>query len=259
MARAALIGHTGFVGSNLARQFAFDATYNSRNIEAIAGERFEELVFSGAQAKKWWANQNPEEDWAGIERALAALETVEAEKVTLISTIDVAVPGAGLDEAADYSSGQPHAYGVNRRRLEDAFRERFPGCLIVRLPGLFGRGLKKNVIYDLLEGNMLEKINPESRFQYYDLERLKNDLTLARGAALTLAHLVTEPVATSEIIARFFPEAAVGADAAPFGEYDFRTLHADVFGGAGEYIEMKESVLDRMGAFIERWRAGEKE
>ena len=37
MATRALIGHTGFVGSNLARQGAFDALYNSSNIESIAG------------------------------------------------------------------------------------------------------------------------------------------------------------------------------------------------------------------------------
>ena len=34
---SALIGYTGFVGSNLLRQRAFDATFNSKNIEQISG------------------------------------------------------------------------------------------------------------------------------------------------------------------------------------------------------------------------------
>ena len=35
--RTALIGHTGFIGSNLARQFAFDECYNSKSIGGIRG------------------------------------------------------------------------------------------------------------------------------------------------------------------------------------------------------------------------------
>jgi hypothetical protein len=34
----ALIGYTGFIGSNLARQFDFDDFYNSKNIDDIAGK-----------------------------------------------------------------------------------------------------------------------------------------------------------------------------------------------------------------------------
>ncbi len=37
----ALIGHTGFVGSNLLKQAEFDRCYNSKNIEEIVDEQFE--------------------------------------------------------------------------------------------------------------------------------------------------------------------------------------------------------------------------
>ena len=36
--RSCLIGHTGFVGSNLLRQATFDATYNSSSIDSIDDE-----------------------------------------------------------------------------------------------------------------------------------------------------------------------------------------------------------------------------
>src|SRR4051812_29144381 len=65
-----LIGHTGFVGSNLARQARFDATYNSANIDSIAGQEFDLLVIAGVRAEKWIANANPDQDRAGIERLL---------------------------------------------------------------------------------------------------------------------------------------------------------------------------------------------
>jgi hypothetical protein len=42
------------------------------------------------------------------------------------------------------------AYGRNRRALEAFCADRFDDCLIVRLPALFGPGLRKNFIFDLL-------------------------------------------------------------------------------------------------------------
>jgi hypothetical protein len=43
------------------------------------------LVFAGAQAKKWWANANPEADWQGIDRAIRYLRHVTAARVVHIS------------------------------------------------------------------------------------------------------------------------------------------------------------------------------
>src|ERR1041384_190726 len=94
----ALIGHTGFVGSNLARQTRFDATFNSSNIDTIAGRELDLLVISGVRAEKWIANANPEQDRAGIDRLLDALKSVKASRVVLVSTVDVFVPPIGVDE-----------------------------------------------------------------------------------------------------------------------------------------------------------------
>lgn len=250
----ALIGHTGFVGGALLRQRPFDALFNSQNVEAVAGGRFGDLVFAGAQAKKWWANQHPEEDWAGIARALAVLDGVQAERALLISTIDVLPEGASLDEAAE-ARAPPHAYGRNRLRLEAEFRRRFPEALIVRLPGLFGPGLRKNAIFDLLTGNMLEQIQPQSRFQWYDLTRLWADVEIARRAGLRLIHLFPEPVSTAEIVARCFPGAEVGSKAAAPADYDHRTRHAALYGGRNGYLYDADETWRRLAAFIAGFRA----
>ena len=255
--RSALVGFSGFVGSNLCAQYSFGKQFNSRNIETISGEKFDHLVFAGAQAKKWWANQNPEDDRRGIQRALDALSSVTASRVTLVSTIDVLPPREGADELVNCGHFDNHPYGTNQLALEFEFQRMFPDCLTVRLPGLFGPGLKKNVIYDLLVDNLVEKINPNSRFQYYDLNRLWSDLTLAHSAALKIVHLVTEPIQTAEILERFFPDKAVATDPSPSAAYDFRTRHAAVFGGADGYIENRDAVLERLAHFIAKWRAGE--
>ena len=259
--RHALVGYTGFVGGNLRLQNDFGALYNSKNIAEIAGRDFDLLVFAGAQAKKWWANANPDEDWAGIESALGPLRSTTAKRVVLISTVDVLPPeGAGGDEDFDPRGLDNHAYGRHRLALEDALRAQFDRLCIVRLPGLFGCGLKKNVIFDLLTDNQVEKINPESSFQYYDLAGLWAEIEQAEAAGLELVHFFTEPVATRDILERFFPEAAkdgrVGSDAAPTAHYDFRTKHAGLYGGPDGYMASREAMLERMARFIEGWRNG---
>lgn len=250
MTRSALVGYTGFVGSNLAAQHKFDALYNSRNIEDIAGLTFDVLVFAGAQSKKWWANANPEEDRDGIRLAIDALSSVKAESVVLISTIDVIPSGERFKgELADCDVEAMEPYGRNRRYLERFFEERFAGAVVARLSGLFGPGLKKNVIYDLLHDNLLEKINPESAFQYYDTTRLWDDLSIAMREKLRLVHLFPEPVATHTILTRFFPEKDVGRAPSPAAHYDYRTRHGRLFGGTDDYIESSESVLTRLARF----------
>jgi hypothetical protein len=247
----ALVGHTGFVGGNLIRQHDFAACYNSTNIGDIAGNRFRTLVFAGAQAKKWWANQNPEQDWAGIQRALEAMVSVTAERVILISTIDVVPQVAGADESFDCATASTHPYGENRLRLEAAMRAQFANVMIVRLPALSGWGLRKNILYDLAHDNMVDKIDPASRFQFYDLHRLWNDIEIASSAGLDLVHLVTEPVLTADIVARFFPGKTVGKPPpAGSASYDLHTRHAAAFGGARGYIYDAQEVLRRTGNWV---------
>lgn len=254
----ALIGHTGFVGGNLLRQHTFGACFNSTNIEAISGRQFDTLAFAGAQGKKWWANQNPEADRRGIERALNALRGVRARRVVLISTVDVLPQLGGADESFDCMGIPNHPYGANRLWLESALREQFPGVIVVRLPALFGPDLRKNILYDLLHDNLVDKIDPAARFQFYDLSCLWNDIQRAEAAGLSLIHFVTEPILTSDIVARFFPGAPVGTPP-PSGSpaYDIQTLHASVFGGSGSYIQDRVEVMRRMGAFVAAERANE--
>ncbi|MSP03222.1 MAG: NAD(P)-dependent oxidoreductase [Acetobacteraceae bacterium] len=247
----ALIGHTGFVGGNLARQHHFEACFNTANIETISGRAFDTLVFAGAQGKKWWANQNPEADREGIRRALNAMRDVRARRVVLISSIDVLPMPAGVDETFDCAAIANQAYGANRLWLEQEIRARHPGAIVVRLPGLFGPGLRKNIVYDLLHDNMVDKIDPAARFQFYDLSGLWDDILRAEAAGLKLIHFATEPVLTADIVDRFFPGAAVGAPPASGSlEYDVHTRHAAIFGAAGCYVQDRTEVMRRLGAFI---------
>jgi hypothetical protein len=135
-------------------------------------------------------------------------------------------------------------------------RAQFRETLVVRLPGLFGPGLKKNVIYDLMNDKLLAAINPASSFQYYDITRLWADITTALEHRLDLVHLFTQPVATHDILQRYFPDKAVGANPAPPAHYDHRTQHAALYGGSGGWIASADAVLSRLGAYLKTQGVG---
>ena len=246
----ALIGHTGFVGSNLLRQRAFDATYNSTSINDIDGRRFASVVCAGVSAVKWWANRNPEQDLAGIEALMRRLDTIEAGHFTLISTIDVYDRPVTVDEDDEPDPEHLHAYGRNRLMLERYVAARFERHLVVRLPGLFGTGLKKNVIFDLMHGERLDAVNPASVFQWYPLDRLAADLARARQLGLGLLNLATAPLGMEAVCARLFGDAAIGTQAAAPVIYAMRTRHAAAFGGADGVIMDAPAVLQALGRFI---------
>jgi hypothetical protein len=253
MPQNGLIGYTGFVGTTLYRSFAFDATYNTQNIQSIRGQPFDLLVCAAPQAKKWWANQNPDEDSALIAQLIDHLKTVQVQRFILTSTIDVFPSITDVDETFDCASHPNHAYGQNRLRFEEFISQHFPVTHIVRLPGLFGPGLKKNIIFDFLHRNQLEKINPESRFQWYDVTQLWDDLQTIQANDLGLVMLATEPVKTADINTRFFPDLKIGMEAAPTISYNVKTCHAEFFGGKDGYIQSQEQVLTKIGNYVHHY------
>jgi hypothetical protein len=256
MSRTGLIGHTGFVGGTLLKAASWDACYNSANIAEIRGQSFDLLVCAGVSAVKWLANKEPDKDRAGIARLTDALGDAKARTLILISTIDVYPnPAAGGDEDTVIDPAVNHAYGRHRLELEHWAAERFKTLHVVRLPALFGDGLRKNAIYDLLHDNMVGSINPAGLFQWYPLARLWQDIGTARAHGLGLVNLFPEPVRMSRIIDAFFPGAPVGAEILPGPTYDVQTRHGHLFGGGDRYIMAADAVLAAMATFIASQRA----
>ena len=249
----ALIGNTGFVGQALSAQRAFDAVFHSTDIEQIEGRHFDRIVCAGVSAVKWWANANAEEDQHGIDRLTRHLQHVETDQFVLVSTVDVYANPVCVDEGDMVPQPGLHPYGLHRAQLEDWVLRRFPAAHVVRLPALFGPGLKKNALFDLLHENRLDHIDPASRFQWYPLERLADDIDRVQALGLRLVNLVTEPVEMAEIQRRFFPGCKLGGQSRPVA-YNVRTRHGAAFGGDAHYAIGAEAALEAMGRFVEASR-----
>jgi nucleoside-diphosphate-sugar epimerase len=249
-----LIGHSGFVGANLASQRTFDSTFNTTNIDDIRGRRFDLLVCSGLPAAKWIANREPDADLANVNGLLYRLRTVRANRAIVISTVDVYPTPRDVDEDSPIDVASQHPYGKHRLMFERAMREQFASTLVIRLPGLFGAGLKKNAIYDFLHGNETQKIHCDAVFQFYALDNLWRDVERAMITGQPVINFATEPMSiaamTRDAFDLDFDNRTEGAPAF----YDVRTRYDRELGGARGYLYDRIHVMAELRAFVAKER-----
>lgn len=247
----ALIGHSGFVGSTLLKQRPFDARFRSTDIADIEGGEFDTIVCAGAPAQKWLVNRDPAGDRAKIDALIGHLGRVRCRSFILISTIDVFGNPVGVNEHTAVDEAGLHAYGLHRRLLERFVEQQFADHLIVRLPGLVGPGLRKNVIFDFLNDNNLDAIDSRGVFQFYPMVNLWPDIDRARAAGVRLLHLTAEPVSVADIAAEGFNFTFDHPTANPAARYDMQSVHAGLTGATGEYQYSRRDTLLAVRAYAQ--------
>lgn len=309
-----LVGYTGFVGSNIAANHDFTWKINSKNKEEAFGKEPDLLVYAGLRAEKFLANKDPEADMAMITEAMEQMKKINPKKLVLISTVDVYKDPVNVDEDTEINTNGLLPYGANRYKLEQMVRETWEDALIIRLPGLFGKNLKKNFIYDFIHvipsmlkaekyqelsekstlvaesyrdlGNGFYKCsitdlpNPTAKelyaveelkqefkslgfsalnftdsrgvFQFYNLANLWNDIQTALENDIRLLNIATEPICVAEIFKRITERTFNNQilQNPPF--YDYRSKHAEVFGGQNGYFADKNTVLGEIVEFVKR-------
>ena len=171
--KTAIVGYTGFVGQNLCLSHEFDARYNSKNIADAFGAEPDLLVYAGIRAEMFTANHFPEKDLENIQEAIENIKKINPRTLVLISTISV-YPVFEGDEKTIIDDGEGTAYGKNRRYLEKWVEDNIDNYLIVRLPALYGEGIKKNFIFDMIHyvPSLLKAQKYEELFKESPLARL---------------------------------------------------------------------------------------
>lgn len=247
-----LIGATGYVGQTLLRQRAFEHQFNSKTIGGVEGGDYGLLVCAGAPAQKWIADGDPEADIANLKALARHLAAAKAERAILISTVDVFPDSRGKAEDDAIDEGRLTPYGANRLWLERFFADHFARSLVVRLPGLVGPGLRKNAVFDFRNDNNLHAIDRRGVYQFYPMVNLWADLRVAMDAGLSLIHLTAEPISISEVAAQGFGfDFANEVEGRTPASYDFRTRHATLFGGTGDYQYDKRFSLSAIRGYAQ--------
>ena len=185
----AIIGYTGLIGKNLLKQsknkFKSIDLFNSKNSNNLKDKKYALVFCSAMPAEKWIANKFPKKDTLNRNKLIKNLSKVSTDLIVLISTIDV---------------HQNHIYGKNRKYLEKYVQKKFNKYLIIRLPAVFGKGLKKNILFDLLNRNQLDNIYNNDRFQWYDLSYLKKDIEKLKHKINEIHELYSYPLENRFII-----------------------------------------------------------
>ena len=314
METSMLVGYTGFVGSNIAANYDFTWKINPKNKEEAFAKNPDLLIYAGLRAEKFLANKDPEADMAAVMEAMEQIKKINPGKLVLISTVDVYQNPVNVDEDTEIDTNGLLPYGANRYKLEQMVREAWEDALIIRLPGLFGKNLKKNFIYDFIhvipallreekylelsaKSSLIEeayrKLNngfyqcmvtekqnrtakeeyaveelkqefmslgfsalnfTDSRgvFQFYNLANLWDDIQTAVKNDIRLLNIATEPISVAEIYKKLTDRTFENeiTQTPPF--YDYRSKHAELFGGKDGYFADKKTILNEIVDFVKR-------
>lgn len=254
--KSALVGYTGFVGSNLADSHRFSSSFNTSNIDEIAGQEFDLVVSAGNRADSFRINQNQEADLAEVDGLIARLKSTQTKKLVLISTVCVYPQGGAPDEGTPLSTEGLTPYGQNRLHQERVLSENFD-TLIVRLPQLVGNRLKKGVVFDLAHDYRVEYIRPEASFQHYDVRNLWRDIQVALDAGIPSLNIATPAITNAELAREVFGRDISGQQPAgeesPFSQMytrNMQTTHSDLYSAEGRFLRTREQSLAELRDFV---------
>jgi hypothetical protein len=200
----ALIGYTGFIGSSIARQIEFTYYYNTTNIRDINKYMYDIVIAAAPSGNKRKANANPEQDMAMCMKFIDDVSMVRCNKFVLISTVDV-FEKTFNNPKLEYCTLAHHGYGWNRRYVERNLEKIFGDKLyIIRLPNLFGKGLKKNVLFDLINNKLYSRLNLADVRQWYNVDSIGKDILKVIKRGYKKVNLVSAPIRIEVIVKRWF-------------------------------------------------------
>lgn len=223
--------------------------FNTSNILDFTKKVYDEsiLYLTCLPATKWLVNKNIQEDLNNILKITNAINQIRFHKIILISTIDVYCESPIHSDEDVFPLIKTLNYGSNRYFFEMLIRKTFTynDLKIFRLPSLFGKHIKKNIVYDLLNNNNIDKINVNSSYQWYDLNDLVNDINYLsyEFPKSTIFNLFSEPIETSELIKNIFKVKNITNNENRI-EYNYKTK----FNNTG-YIQSKNLVIEKLMRF----------
>lgn len=168
-----ILGGQGFVGSGFARYCAArgqpHVVLTRANYAEYAGQACDLFINANGNSKKFLAREQPLAEFdASVRSVRASLQDFRAGCYVHLSSCDVypdTTAPAATGEAAALDPARQSPYGFHKALAEQCVRHAAPQWLILRLGGFVGPGLKKNPIFDILNGGPLW-LDPASELQY---------------------------------------------------------------------------------------------
>lgn len=210
--RVTLIGANGFVGSAFARllQARPDVQLvrvTRGNFDSVPAAPSDIVIEAACNSKKFLAAENPAAEFElSVTHRLKTLLRFPAVLQVHVSSVDVygdLTSPATTREDSPVDFSKISRYGFHKLLAEQLVRHYAPRWLILRLAGMVGPGLRKNPVFDILNGLPL-RVHPDSRYQYVptdDVARIAWSL-IERNAAGEIYNVCGDGTVTMREIAR---------------------------------------------------------
>ena len=202
--KCALIGYTGFIGSNLLNFNKSIVKFNSKNIDKIKNKKFDLVICAGTSSKIWLSKKKPIEDKRKIKSLINYLQTIKTEKFVLISTSEVYGTKKNCLETTKNLQNINSNYGLNRLMLENFVEKKFQNNFIIRLPIVYGKNFSKNCVYDLINKNEIHKLNGSDLIQIYNVANLKKDIKFVIKNKINKLNISSKPIKLGMLANKFF-------------------------------------------------------
>ena len=260
----ALAGYTGFIGSNIFARASnrIEGIFNTQNIEKAYGLEPDVLIYAGLKPDRELAESAP---YQHLEKVLEAQETIKKinpYKIVLISSTDVYKNPVGVDEENSvFAVGSDKAdrkgispYNLNRYYFEEWVRKYYPESLIMRLAIPYGLNYKHNYIKRFADEKEMRLIDSKSKYQFYPLSRIWEDIQTALAEKLTLVNLTSEPITADELFKELtgkeLPQKTDKDSQKKIVQTnDVMSIHAKMFGGSEHYICRKNEIMESIKQF----------
>ena len=219
----AVVGN-GLISKRLQQFVNATHIFDSKQLLDLPLREYSTVYVAAPSGNRIWASQNPGFDQASTGLLIRNLLVTKCERIVLISTGDTQVrPDTG--------------YGKNRLELENAIRGRFENHYIIRLPGLIGNDITKNILYDIKhKTEWADQINGSIKQQWYLLDDLEKDILAILKGSERVVNLVSEPILNKDIVDQFGNSATVNETAV---EYDLKP-----------YKYTKEEIFDQISLYM---------
>jgi nucleoside-diphosphate-sugar epimerase len=202
--KIAIIGHTGFIGSNLKFLYKSKYNFNTKNLRLINKHKYDLIILCAPSSKMWVANKFPKKDKNNIRKIINILKKIRTKKIVLISTIEVYGKNNNKNELNKVNKKSNNSYGKNRIFLEEFVNNFFSDKLIIRLPIVYGKNFTKNCIYDLQNKNNINLLNGDDLIQLYNVKNLKRDIDFCLIKKIKLINISSKPIRLKLIAKKLF-------------------------------------------------------
>jgi nucleoside-diphosphate-sugar epimerase len=179
-----IVGGKGLTGSAIVKQLQ-NLSLNfqiiqKENKESFFGKSCDVLIFANGNSIKYKANQDPFFDFNATLTSIAEyIHKIKFKKFILLSTVDVYNNKSNFDETKEDTEidfKKLDTYGFHKYITEKYVMHFCNNYLIFRLPGLVGRGLKKNPAFDYIDIGKKVMISPESELNFINTKFLAKTL-----------------------------------------------------------------------------------